>query len=213
MEIEVNKNFSHNFLLRANYRFGKLFGNYEGLYRNDNGQSDPGVSSLFDFTQGILGELGGQFQSGYLNTDRRHVGNLYGSYLISRSFVKNLTLGAGLHGSSGVPITNLGAHPVYDNAGEIPIAPAGSPAGTPARGALGRTASNTSLDLHFDYPIPTEKVKLKLSWDMFNVTNSRPEEFVDMDSALNSTTPNVDFLKPEAFQRSFYARGAVRIEF
>ena len=45
-EIEVNKNFSHNFLLRANYRFAKLYGNYEGLFRNDNGQSDPGISSL-----------------------------------------------------------------------------------------------------------------------------------------------------------------------
>ena len=61
-ELEANKNFSHNFLLRANFRFAKLYGNYEGLFRNDNGQSDPGISSLFDFTTGKLGLLGAQFQ-------------------------------------------------------------------------------------------------------------------------------------------------------
>ncbi len=203
-EVEANKSFSRNFLLRANYRFAKLYGNYEGLYRNDNGQSDPGVSSLFDFTQGILGELGGQFTPGYLNTDRRNVGNLYGSYLLPGTLAKNLTIGMGLRGESGIPITNLGAHPVYDNAGEIPIG---------GRGALGRTPSDTSLDIHTDYPINMEKYKVKLGWDMFNVTNSRKQVFVDQDSALNNTTPNVDFLKPLAFQRAFYARGSVRIEF
>ncbi len=204
LEIELNKSFSHNFLMRANYRFAKLYGNYEGLYRNDNGQSDPGVSSLFDFTQGILGELGGQFTPGYLNTDRRNVGNLYASYAIPSHYARNLTLGVGLRGESGTPITNLGAHPVYDNEGEIPIG---------GRGALGRTASDTQLDLHTDYPIPTDRLHLKLSWDMFNVTNARRLVAVDQDSALNSTTPNVDFLKPLAFQRAFYARAAIRLEF
>ncbi len=82
LEVALNKNFSRGFLIRANYRFAKLWGNYEGLFRNDNGQSDPGISSLFDFTQGVIGLLGTQFQPGYLNTDRRNVGNLYGSYTL-----------------------------------------------------------------------------------------------------------------------------------
>ncbi len=205
LEIEANKNLSHNFLVRANYRFAKLYGNYEGLYRNDNGQSDPGISSLFDFTQGVLNELGGQFESGYLNTDRRHIGNLYGSYVVPRSFLKNLTGGLGLHAASGTPITNFGAHPVYDNAGEIPLG---------GRGAVGRTASNYSLDLHADFPVNFSDTKrLKLTWDVFNVTNSRSLLAVDQDSALNSTTLNADYLKPTDFQRAFYARGAVRFEF
>ncbi len=204
VEIEANKSFSRNFLLRANYRWAKVYGNYEGLYRNDNGQSDPGVSSLFDFTQGVLGELGDQFTPGFLNTDRRQVGNLYGSYLLPGTLAKNLTIGIGLRGESGIPITNLGAHPVYDNAGEIPIG---------GRGALGRTPSDTSLDIHTDYPLNLEKYRMKFGWDMFNVTNSRKQTFVDQDSALNATTQNVDFLKPLAFQRAFYARGSVRFEF
>ncbi len=204
-EVELNKNFSHNFLLRANYRYAKLYGNYEGLYRNDNGQSDPGISSLFDFTQGILGELGAQFARGYLNTDRANVGNLYASYLVPTGFMRRLTTGIGLRGTSGTPITRLGAHPVYDNAGEIPVG---------GRGALGRTASNTELDLHLDYPLAIRETKhLKLGWDMFNVTNSRSLVAIDQDADLAYGSPNVDFLKPLAFQRAFYARGSVRFEF
>ncbi|ADV81025.1 Cna B domain protein [Terriglobus saanensis SP1PR4] len=206
LEIEANKNFSHNFLMRVNYRYAKLYGNYEGLFRNDNGQSDPGVSSLFDFTQGVLGLLGNQFKSGFLNTDRRHVANLYGSYVVPSGFLKNLTQGIGFRGQAGAPLTNLGAHPVYDNEGEIPLGN--------GRGSLGRTASNMQLDLHTDYSIPVrEGAKVKLSWDMFNVLNSRSLTQVDQDSELNSTTPNVDYLKPLSFQRAFYARGSVRFEF
>src|SRR5204863_4310733 len=33
----------------ASYRYSRLRGNFEGFYRDDNGQSDPGISSLYDF--------------------------------------------------------------------------------------------------------------------------------------------------------------------
>jgi hypothetical protein len=204
-ELEANKNFSHGFLMRVNYRYAKLYGNYEGLYRNDNGQSDPGLTSLFDFTPGVLGMLGDQYTPGPLNTDRTHTGNLYGSYVIPRSFMRNLTAGVGVHGSSGTPITNLGAHPVYTNAGEIPLG---------GRGALGRTASNYQADLHADYPLQLgEKYRIKFTFDTFNITNSRSLTAVDQDSALQYGDPNVDFLKPLSFQRAFYGRGSVRFEF
>ncbi len=206
VEIEANKNFSHNFLLRVNYRWAKLFGNYEGLYRNDNGQSDPSISSLFDFTQGALGLLGKQYVPGYLNTDRRQVGNIYGSYVVPNGFAKKLTGGVGLRGTSGQPITNFGAHPVYQNAGEIPLGA--------GRGALGRNASNYQLDLHTDYPLKLgEKYSLKLAFDAFNATNSRSLLSVDQDSALSLGDDNVDFLKPLGFQRAIYGRGSVRFEF
>jgi hypothetical protein len=204
-ELEANRNFSRGFLLRVNYRYAKLFGNYEGLYRNDNNQSDPGLTSLFDFTQGVLGMLGDQYLPGPLNTDRAHTGNLYGSYVVPKSFMKNLTVGLGLHGSSGTPITNLGAHPVYTNAGEIPLG---------GRGALGRTASNYQADVHADYPLQLgERYRVKFTFDTFNVTNSRSLTAVDQDSALAYGDANVDFLKPLSFQRAFYGRGSVRFEF
>jgi hypothetical protein len=205
LEFEANKNFSHNFLLRVNYRWAKLYGNYEGLYRNDNGQSDPSISSLFDFTNGVLGLLGQQFVEGYLNTDRRQVGNLYGSYTIPNGFMKRFTGGMGLRGSSGQPISELGAHPVYTDAGEVPIG---------GRGTVGTEPSNYQLDLHADYPLQLgERYKIKFSFDTFNVTNSRSLSAVDQNVALSYGVNNVDYLKPISFQRAFYGRGSVRFEF
>ena len=154
LEVELNKNFSRGYLIRANYRFAKLYGNYEGLFRNDNGQSDPGISSLFDFTQGVVGLLGAQFQPGYLNTDRRNVGNLYGSYTVSNGIFRKLTGGMGLRGQTGTPISRLASHPVYQNTGEIPIG---------GRGTDGTTPTTLQLDTHLDYPFSFgDKGSLKL---------------------------------------------------
>ena len=33
----------------TSYRWSRLRGNFEGFYRSDNGQSDPGWTSLYDF--------------------------------------------------------------------------------------------------------------------------------------------------------------------
>jgi hypothetical protein len=206
VEIEANKNFSHNFLLRANYRFAKLKGNYEGLYRNDNSQSDPGISSLFDFTAGVVGLLGDQFSVGYLNRDQRDVGNLYGSYFIPTSFARNLTVGVGLRGQSGIPINRLASHPAYGNTGEVPIG---------GRGSAGTEPSSLQLDLHTDYPISIkERGKLKLAFDMFNVTNSKfiLQKNNNIDTGFQ-TGADPTFGTPTQFQRAFYARGSVRFEF
>ncbi len=204
-ELEANKSLSHNFMLRANYRYAKLYGNYEGLFRNDNGQSDPSISSLYDFTDGVLGLLGQQFQEGYLNTDRRQVGNLYGSYVIPNGFMKRFTAGIGLRGSSGTPISELGAHPVYTDPGEVPIG---------GRGTVGTTASNYQLDLHADYPLQLgERYRIKFTFDTFNVSNSRSLTSVDQDIALSYGVPDADYLKPTSFQRAFYGRGSIRFEF
>ena len=48
-ELEADKRFSNNWSLQASYRYSRTTGNFEGFFRNDNGQSDPGITSLFDF--------------------------------------------------------------------------------------------------------------------------------------------------------------------
>src|SRR5438477_2542464 len=88
VEIEVNKGLSHNWALVANWRIARLRGNYEGSFRNDNGQADPGISSLFDLTEGKFGLLGQQQGIGSLNTDRRHVINVYTTYVLNHSRLK-----------------------------------------------------------------------------------------------------------------------------
>jgi len=215
MEFEVNKSFSKNWLMRANYRVARLRGNYEGAFRNDNGQTDPSISSLFDFTTGLLNELGDQFALGPLNTDRRHVVNGFFSYTFDRSAVKGLTVGTGIRVQGGTPISVLADHPVYQNAGEVPIG---------GRGIQGRTPIAGQVDLHTDYPLKLgERQTFRLAADLFNVTDSKPITVVDQtrDLTLSTAGSNPDFLKPgspvtgvlNGFQEPFRARLSLRWEF
>ena len=217
-ELELNKRFSDGWQLLSNFRVASLRGNYEGHLRNDNGQTDPGISSLFDFTEGQFNLLGDQFEVGPLNTDRRFISNIYGNYAFSKErsgfggrFLNGLNLGLGFHMESGVPISEYLAHPVYLNAGEIPVG---------GRGKLGRTPFYTQLDLHADYPwVISEKARVSLIADFFNVTNNRrlrlPDQFRQLDAAVN----NPDFLTPSTinltsgFHLPFSMRLGARFEF
>src|SRR5262249_10683626 len=194
VEIELNKRFTSGWQLLSNWRIASLRGNYEGHLRNDNGQTDPGISSLVDFTAGDFNLLGDQFAVGSLNTDRHHIVNIYSSYDVGQQkFAKRfrgLNLGAGLHMESGVPVSEYLAQPVYQNAGEVPIN---------GRGSRGRTPFFTRLDLHAHYPWRmTERVKLTFSGDFFNVTNSQSVRLFDQFRESQAGQLNPDFLKPFA---------------
>ena len=216
MVFEVNKSFSHNWQLRANYTISKVFGNFEGAFRNDNGQSDPGISSLFDFTTGNFGQLGGQFTPGVLNQDRQQVANGYFSYVFDHGMMKNLTLGTGVTVQTGTPITELAAHPVYLNSGEIPIG---------GRGALGRTPTTGTVNFHTDYLWSmTERFHLRFGADLFNVANTKRVEYINQNIDLQFGVPNADFQKPRnilgsnayqanGIQAPFNARLFARLEF
>jgi Carboxypeptidase regulatory-like domain/TonB-dependent Receptor Plug Domain len=212
LEIEVNKRFSNSWQLLSNWRIASLRGNFEGHFRNDNGQTDPGISSLFDFTGGEFGLLGDQFSVGPLNTDRRHIANIYGSYAFSKDSpfarrLDGLNIGAGLHMESGTPISSFLAHPVYSNAGEIP---------TGGRGSLGRTPFYAKLDLHSDYRYAlNEKMRLIFIADFFNVTNNRRLRFPDQNVQSTLGQNNPDFLKPGIIaidlNRGFYLPFSMRL--
>jgi hypothetical protein len=219
LELEFDKRYSNHWLAVVNFRYANLWGNYEGAYRNDNGQSDPGISSLFDFTTGALNLLGDQFRPGYLSTDRRAVGNLFLSYTVGADspyvhFAKGLTTGIGFRGQSGVPLSLLGDHPAYLNQGEVPIG---------GRGAAGRTASTLQLDMKGEYALPIhESMVLKFALDAFNVTNSQymtgKVQYTQQPAAtypvVGAAPPtNLDYGRPTSFQGPFYARATVRFEF
>ena len=108
LEIELNRRFANGWQGFFNWRIAKLEGNFEGHLRNDNGQTDPAISSLFDFTTGDFNLLGDQFAVGPLNTDRRHIINMFGSYSFGkeRGFktLNGLNLGFNLHFETGLPI-------------------------------------------------------------------------------------------------------------
>jgi hypothetical protein len=209
LEIELNKRFSNNWQLLSNWRISRLAGNFEGHFRNDNNQTDPAISSLFDFTAGDFNLLGDQFASGPLNTDRRLISNIYGSYQFSKDghfgSLAGLNLGGGLHMESGVPLSKFGAHPAYLNAGEVPIG---------GRGSLGRTPFYTQLDLHVDYPWRiSERTKLSFIADFFNAFNSQPIRLTDQNFESTAGTLNADFDKPLSFRRPFSMRLGLKLDF
>jgi len=208
-EIELNKRFSNNWQLLSNWRIASLRGNYEGHFRNDNGQTDPGISSLFDFTAGDFNLLGDQFAVGPLNTDRRHVVNVFTSYQFSKSgwgkALDGLTIGPAIHFETGVPLSKFLAHPVYANAGEVPVG---------GRGSQGRTPSNFRFDLHADYPWHiSERMKLSFIADMFNVFNTQTIRLRNQNFESTLGQANPDFLQPSSFYLPFNFRVGMRFEF
>ena len=215
LEIELNRRFANGWQAFFNWRIASLRGNYEGHLRNDNGQTDPGISSLFDFTAGDFNLLGDQFAIGPLNTDRRHIINGYGSYSFSKErgphILNGLNLGLNTHFETGLPINALLAHPVYLNAGEVPQG---------GRGSLGRTPSYIRFDVHADYAWRlTEKWHLKFVADFFNIFNSQKVRLPDQnkslsfDPATGTNPPNPDFLKPVVYYAPFNMRLGLRFEF
>jgi outer membrane receptor protein involved in Fe transport len=216
-----------NWLGGASYTYSNLSGNFEGFYRDDNGQSDPAISSLYDFPTNdptyVSNFPGGgniQFlgQNGILPLDRPQHIKLYGNY----SFASGLNLGINLRLNSGKPLTPMAANPVYDSAGEIPVTARGTGIQT-IDGFLTRTPFESQLDLQAAYALHMAgNRRLTFIADMFNLFNNRQVTGYDQDTQLNASTPNLDYGKPvnsllsgtpPQFMAPFSMRVGARFEF
>jgi hypothetical protein len=197
-EVTLNKRFTGNWSAIASYRFSKLEGNFEGFFRSDNGQTDPAISSLFDFptndptyTQyandpdvghGGLGDI--RFQGctlgcGILPNDRPHQLKLYGNYIWNA-----FNLGLGVNAGSGKSLTALAGNPAYGNSGEIPMTLRGEGFDT-VDGFKARTAPEFTVDLHGDYGLNFGGRRLTLLADVFNLFNRRIA--LDYDNYIESS--------------------------
>jgi outer membrane receptor protein involved in Fe transport len=153
-ELSVNKRFTNNWQLYGSYVNSKNEGNYGGLFRQDNGQLDPNITSLYDLPSLLRGAFG------LLPNDREHQFKVYGSYLWPFKLV------TGFYGQflSGNPISKLGSHPIY-GANERFVIP---------RGSAGRSPDIWNVDLHLEYPIAFGSgLELKLIADVFNITDQQ----------------------------------------
>jgi hypothetical protein len=208
-EITLNRRLRDNWSAIASYRYSQLEGTFEGFYRNDNGQSDPAISSLFDFptndpsyTQfapifGFRGDIRylGDLGKGPLWNDRPHQIKLFGSYIWN-----NLNVGVGIDASSGAPLTAMASNAAYDNSGEIPETPRGGGINT-VDGFKERTPFITTVDLHLDYPIPVGGQRLTLIFDAFNLFNSRDPLMYDYntETSFGVINPNGPLTSSGAF--------------
>jgi len=106
---------------------------------------------------------------------------------------------------SGLPQSEFFAHPVYLNAGEIPVG---------GRGKLGRSSFYTRVDLHGDYAYKiTEKVSLKFVADWFNITNDRRVFIINQFRESTAGQLNPDFGQPRTFHAPTSLRLGARLEF
>jgi hypothetical protein len=216
VEVTAARRFANNWAVQASYRWSRLDGTYEGFFRNDNGQSDPAISSLYDFpsndpsyTQiggpqfGFLGDIRyqGALGSGPLPNDRTHQIKAYGNY----QFNFGLNLGLGVNMGSGRPLTAFAANPVYDSPGEIPMTPRGAGMQTTTNGFLKRAPFQYDTDLHADYRFNLGGNRhLVVLADVFNLLNTqRPTNF-DFFYETSFQALNPDFGAPEFLHVSTY---------
>jgi hypothetical protein len=229
VELTLDRRFSGKWQGTASYRWSRLYGTFEGFYREDNGQSDPGITSLYDFPTNdpsytaiggaqfgypgdirFLGDLG----KGPLPLDRPHQLKLYGNYAAT----ENLGIGLAFNGSSGKPLTPLAANPNYHNGGEIPLGPRGSGIQT-IDGFKERTPFEYQLDAQASYAIRFGERRVTLLADAFNLFNLQRVVDYDAWTDLAFESPNPDFGKPisqltagPSFQAPFMLRIGARFE-
>jgi len=190
LEFTLSRRFSNHYAYQASYVFSSLTGNYEGLFRNDNGQSDPNITSLFDLTS-LLGNTYGR-----LPNDRPHQFKFNGTY----ETPWRLVVSGNFYVQSGIPFSALIPHPVYGNnegfqdprgTSIIPDLGAGS-AGVSSAVGSNRTPTTWNLDLGVYYPIKfSEDMQLRFTADWFNVTNSQRAVTLDQTKSINSGVTGV----------------------
>lgn len=189
LEFTMNRRFANNFSFHSSYVFSSLIGNYEGLFRNDNGQSDPNITSLFD----LVSLLGNSY--GRLPNDRPHQFKFNGTYQTPWTLV----ISGNFYAQSGIPFNQLIPHPIYGNnegfgviRGTAIIPNNGFAAGVESAVGSNRTPTTMNLDLGFYYPIKFgESKQLKLSADWFNVTNAQRAVTLDNTFQINSGASGV----------------------
>jgi len=226
IEVTLNKNFSNNWGLIASYRYAKLKGNFEGFFRSDNGQTDPAISSLFDFPtndatytsiggpefgfEGDIRYLGTTLGQGVLPNDRPHQVKVYGNYTWS-----NLNLGAGFNYGTGRSLTGFVGNPIYASAGEIPLTLRGEGIET-QDGFLRRSPREVQFDLHADYTFKmNDNQRVVVLADVFNLFNRQVATDYDNYRERITGTVNPNFGYPTAggnsFSPSFQAPMSVRL--
>jgi hypothetical protein len=166
VEFVLDKRFSRNWYFNLNYTISRLYGNYSGLASSDephlvNGRLSPGVSRAFDLP--FIGFTAkGEKDNGRLQTDRPHVFNIYGTYILDwmKSKTNSTEFSAFQTITSGQPQTTT----IYGASTVTPQIYLG-------RGDLGRSPmfSQTDFNITHRYRFGSDD-RLTMAFD-FNVLN------------------------------------------
>ncbi len=204
VQLELERRFADKWFANFSYVWSQSYGNYEGSVYSDIGQSDAGITQLFDQPGLVDGSYG--FQP----NDRRHTFKAYGAYKLT----KELTVSGNYSLQSGRPINGLGLHPtdtfarVYGGSSYY----LGNTL-TP-RGSLGRTDWISILNLGLRYNPSWGKEKLSFGFDIFNVLNQQSTTARFERSVVGSAgTPLAFFNATRSIQEPRYMRISASINY
>ncbi|MCX5730990.1 MAG: TonB-dependent receptor, partial [Deltaproteobacteria bacterium] len=172
--VKMNKLFSRGWLAQVSYTYSVLQGNFPGLFRTENLQLDPNVTSEYDLVS-LLGN-----KMGPLAGNRSNVIKAYGSYTTDLSPTVLVSGGVAFTALEGIPVSVLGGHPIY-GAGESYIL---------SRGFAGNLPWTLNLDLQGSITWAISgPYSLRFSLDLFNVANSTTIQGVDANYTFDLITP------------------------
>ncbi|HTS80103.1 MAG TPA: TonB-dependent receptor [Myxococcaceae bacterium] len=171
------KTFADLWQAQVSYTWSRLTGNYDGLYRPEDGQLDPNLNSTFDLKSLLLN------QDGNLSGDITHTIKMYlaKEFVLAPTF--SVTAGASFNAASGPPINYLGAQVTY-GPGQAYIL---------ERGAGGRLPWVTAFDarLSFNFRISKDST-LSASVEGFNLFNSQRAITVDQNYTFDNVGPIIN---------------------
>ena len=187
----LKRSWSNGSYLDATYTWSHSYGNYEGLVRSDNGQTDAGITTLFDFA----GLMEGAF--GDLPNDRRHSVKLLGVLRFLQSWQSSLSASY-MHGR---PQNAFGVHPSNPYAAAYGAESFYRQGTLTPRGSLGRTDGIFNVDMVLQFKKELWSHALRIKVDVFNVLNSDGILEVREIADQSTGTPSPTFGLPAAFQR------------
>jgi len=198
VELTLEKVWDGKWSAQLSYTWSQSYGNYEGWVLSDNGQTDAGLTQLFDtpdLTRNTFGAL---------PNDRRHQFKAFGSYAVT----PELSVGVNTLLSSGRPINNIGA---YNDS--ILGSAYGSSYMLVPRGSAGTTDWQFRTDLSLVYRPKWIKEHLTLSLDVFNLFNARTATEVFEQSQLDDGSKDYRYLAPTSWMSPRYMRMSASFEY
>ncbi len=210
--VYLSKRFADEWFAQASYTGSSLYGNYAGLFRAENGQLEPNLTSDFDLPE-FLGN-----REGPLPQDRTHSIKLYGAKQVRLGASTQLTVGGAYLGHSGGPISYMGPYAFY-GPNEIFLLP---------RGSAGRLPWVHSLDAHVGVTHRFgDQLTVTAGVDVFNLFNFQQAVAVDEVFTFDQTSPitdgssdlsgitnqNPNFGRPTAFQAPRQVRFDLKVGF
>ena len=203
VELTAKKRFANNWTADFMYTWSQSYGNYEGYVDSTIGQSDGGITELFDYP-GLADN-----SYGPLPNDRRHNFKAFGVY----SFDFGMQLGGSLWYQTGRPINCQGVHPTDAWAASYSVASFYCQGQPMPRGSIGTTDDAYALDLMAKYDFDLGSTDLYVRLDVFNLTDANAVTEVDEAGDLDTGGVNDSYLSATRFQPPRSVRFGIGVTF